>query len=339
MRRSRRSARVQALLKQQRLYVDSIQLGNLPALRRHYREAILDLQGRLAHAMASAQGDTYTSQTYRLALIQLREGVEAMTARFGSTLALANDELAVEAPAVLAGHIAALEQVYTGHAPLLPIAQSAVFLGLSQNREASLMATHQASMSAWGSRLVELGQQQLALTLATNGTAWEAQQRIERVMDANWWQAERIARTEMSYAYSSAAQDAAVATKQQFLPDLWGRWEELIDDATGRPYDNRVAEDSMVLHGQVAPVGTPFYMPNDGRVQATLWGAAWSGPPNRPNDRASYGSWRPSWVDVKGWQCVAGARVEFTPERREAMRQSNEDLLRAHWLRAADAAA
>ena len=316
------SKRVRALLRYQREKVDHYQLSQVAALRTLYHTAILEVQTKLARAIASGQGSTFTSQTYRLALIQLREGVTAAMQKWGAQLALTASELAVEAPRDLRNNIAGLERIYTGHAPDLPIEQAAVFHGLQQARAPSLLSAHQTSINRYGQRLIDAGQQQLALTLATGGSPWEAQNRIQTTMGTNWWQAERIARTEISYAYNAAFSDSLVAVKAELLPDLWGRWCELIDDTTGRPYDARVAQDSVVLHGQVAVPGGYFVMPVDNRASPKVWGLSWNGPPNRPNDRASLGAWRPHWSDIPAWRVVGGVRAEFTEDERLAMRKA-----------------
>jgi hypothetical protein len=190
---ARVSKRVQALLRRQREKVDHYQLSQVAALRTLYHSAILEVQAKLAQAITVGQGNTFTAQTYRIALIQLREGVTAAMAKWGTQLALTADELAVEAPRDLRANIAGLERIYTGHAPDLPIEQAGVFHGLQAARKPSLLAAHQASLNRYGQRLIDAGQQQLALTLATGGSPWEAQNRIQATMGTNWWQAERIA--------------------------------------------------------------------------------------------------------------------------------------------------
>jgi hypothetical protein len=88
---------------------------------------------------------------------------------------------------------------------------------------------------------------------------------------------------------------------------LMQRWTELVDDATGRPLDNRVAADSLAMHGQVAPPGGSFLMPAAG---GALAGQSWTHPPNRPNDRAVLTPWMPTW-GVPAWQFRNGRRVNL----------------------------
>lgn len=133
----------------------------------------------------------------------------------------------------------------------------------------------------------------------------------------SWWQAERVIRTEASYAYN-AAQVAGVETLSASHPGMMMRWTELIDDASGQPFDDRVAADSFAMHGQVAPPGGVFTMPGTlparapverGKKKiASLVGQSWVHPPNRPNDRAVLTPWMPGW-GIPAWRFRGGRRV------------------------------
>jgi hypothetical protein len=85
------------------------------------------------------------------------------------------------------------------------------------------------------------------------------------------------------------------------------RWSEHVDDQTGAALDDRVAEDSLVLHGQVVAVGANFVMPPDPRVSPKLWNQTYAQPPNRPNDRSVLLPWRPRWGGY-AWSFTAGQR-------------------------------
>jgi hypothetical protein len=122
----------------------------------------------------------------------------------------------------------------------------------------------------------------------------QVMRRVEEALDGEWWKIERIVRTETAFAFN-AVQDDAVRALSPHYPDMRKRWTELVDDATGKPLDNRVAADSMVLHGQVTRPGTEFEMPRDQSVDPKTWGRRWAFPPNRPNDRAVITPWRPGW--------------------------------------------
>lgn len=124
---------------------------------------------------------------------------------------------------------------------------------------------------------------------ATVGQAITA---VSEELDNQWWQVERLARTEASRAFNSG-QVAGVAALSDEVPGILMRWTERVDDFTGKPMDNRVAPDSMEMHGQVVPVGGLFAMPTlHAAWSSKLFdGKTWEHPPNRPNDRAVVLPW------------------------------------------------
>jgi hypothetical protein len=131
------------------------------------------------------------------------------------------------------------------------------------------------------------------------------------LMDQQGWRVDRLVRTETSYAYNLAQSAALQAFPTEPGQLIWGRWNERVDDTTGKPLDKKVAEDSLVLHGQVARPGGVFTMPEDARAPSKLVGRSWSHPPNRPNDRAVLLPWMRDW-GVPGWILQGGRRIDLT---------------------------
>lgn len=131
----------------------------------------------------------------------------------------------------------------------------------------------------------------------------------EEKLSTGWYMIERTIRTETSFAYNEAQADAVglVERDLEFRGRIFSRWTELVDDATGKPFDNRVAGDSLAMHGQVARPGGMFTMPNDRRA-GKMVGMSWSHPPNRPNDRSVLTPWMPGW-GVPGWLLVGGTKL------------------------------
>lgn len=130
------------------------------------------------------------------------------------------------------------------------------------------------------------------------------------LMDQQSWRVERLVRTETSYAYNLAQAAALKAYPTEPGELLWGRWTERVDDLSGKPLDKKVAEDSLVLHGQVARPGGVFTMPDDPRA-GKLAGRSWAHPPNRPNDRSVLLPWQRHW-GVPGWILQGGKRIDLT---------------------------
>lgn len=139
----------------------------------------------------------------------------------------------------------------------------------------------------------------------TSAAAGEA----ARALRAGAWQVERRARDVLTDAYARG-QGEVIRFAIREDPRIMKRWTEMVDDATGRPLDNRVGIDSVVLHGQVASPDGVFTMPADPRAPTRMIGQSWSGPPNRPNDRAVLLPWRPG-CGLPAWRLVSGARVQL----------------------------
>jgi hypothetical protein len=168
-------------------------------------------------------------------------------------------------------------------------------------------------------------QDKLARLIAMSGTGRSATtivlDEIEETMDAEFWKIERIARTELASAYNLGVARGITSANQE-LGEIGMRWCEKVDDKTGRPLDDRVASDSMVLHGQVSFTGYDlpasarssaqllggFEMPPDERVSSDLWGRRYIRPPNRPYDRAVGQPWSPRWK-VPAYRVVRGERI------------------------------
>ena len=194
---------------------------------------------------------------------------------------------------------------------------------LIEQRRASIVAARQTALLNLRNRLSDRVFIRLVDTsLTENAQVRDMLASVTDELEQNWWQIERVIRTESSFAYNSAQVDGVRAMAQQH-PGMMLRWTELIDDATGQPFDNRVAADSFAMHGQVAPVGGVFTMPPSlprtspikkqrGKRSPIerLVGQSWSHPPNRPNDRAVLTPWMPDW-GIPGWIYRNGRRVNL----------------------------
>jgi hypothetical protein len=139
-----------------------------------------------------------------------------------------------------------------------------------------------------------------------------------------YFSAEGLYTSNCSFAYN-ATHATAIDDASELVDGLMRRWTELVNDQTGAPLDGRVANDSLVLHGQVCfqPNGATFEprttfllggtggftMPPDRRVNAKLWGRRYAHPPNRPNDRSRLVPWKPTWA-VPAYMVVNGQRMD-----------------------------
>ncbi len=135
-------------------------------------------------------------------------------------------------------------------------------------------------------------------------TMVELLKEIDEALHHEWWKVERVSNTETAQAFNVVRTDAIEAL------GMWQRWTELVDDNTGKPFDDRVGEDSMVLHGQVTKVGDLFIMPPVKQAPPSMVGDEYDGPPNRPNDRAVLLPWEKG-SGIPAWVWRSGRRVDL----------------------------
>jgi hypothetical protein len=148
-----------------------------------------------------------------------------------------------------------------------------------------------------------------ALPLAAEATVNDAISEALDTLDSEFWKVERVARTETSRAFN-AAQDEGIKELADELPGLTSRWTEYVDDLTGEPLDDRVGDDSLVLHGQLQGEDGLFIMPDDPLAPVAMIGMTWEAPPNRPNCRAVLLPWMPDW-GIPAWRYEDGERVDI----------------------------
>jgi len=285
---------------------------NLESLKRVYEAAIERVIAKIASEVASGYSDSFTAHTQRIALLQLREGIAAAMVAVEKEVRASASASAEAGSDALIRSIAALDEHFRGAGSAVPVEEVARLAGLT-GPKGTLLRVHDSSFRRYGARLVSSMETELAVSLASGESLSAAIRRIEGVAQIEWWRAERIGRTESSHAFN-AAHDAGIERARAILPDLNKRWTEHVDDETGRPLDDRVADDSLALHGQVAGDGGMFEMPADPRVSAKLHGKRWAFPPNRPNDRARILPWRPHWGELPGWVLKGGRRVPVSSE-------------------------
>ena len=287
-----------------------------PALKKVYDQAGRELDRKLRHLTRVGRSETMTAvQAYGLKA-QVRQAQVALSQKMAGALGDVSKAAQTEALRGVSRDVSRLEQEFTGSELVLPIEEVSRFAGVIDRRVPSLMRMHQESMARYGVRAVGDFEDQLALSLASGETASEGVDRLMDVYDMEWWQGERIVRTEVAWAFNSTYADGLDEVSDE-IPDLKKRWSEHVDDDTYEPYDDRVGTDSVAMHGQVTDTDGVFTMPAtapragaDGKTTVTesLVGLTWEYPPNRPNDRAVVVPWRPHW-GIPGWVLRDGRRV------------------------------
>lgn len=275
-----------------------------------YNRAHDELMRRLHAAIRGGRGDTFGAHQMRVFVAQVRLGQAQLGRAMAGELLAGSQEAATEALRGLSRTISRLELRFRGAAVALPTEEPARFAGILDKRRSSLLRLHQSSMANYGARVVGKVEQELALSLITGETSEAAAARVSDVVGGEFWQAERIARTETAWAYNAGHRDGIEAAAE-VVPGLMMRWSEHVSN-DGEPLDDRVAVDSMAMHGQVAQPGFGFVCPPespDGKpVPKGLAGKVFEFPPNRPNDRAVLQPWRAGW-GIPGWRWVGGKRA------------------------------
>lgn len=287
-----------------------IERGSVPRMRKLYSGAINELEAKLAASLKNGASQFSVQQCQGL-LAQARLGFSRLSASMGAAM---NQQVATTQQAsarMLIESIKRMEKAATGAVIQLPIEQAAKFAGVVDRRRTSLLQLNKRSMARYGASVVGKIEQSLAMSLLKGETGYKAIDGVSEVVDGEWWRAERIVRTETAWAYNATHVDAMASTAQSF-PDLMMRWVELVSDESLIKLDDRVGDDSIAMHGQLARPGGLFTMPMTPpraglKISESLLNQSWSHPPNRPNDRATLQPWRPGWG--WGWVMINGSRA------------------------------
>lgn len=280
-----------------------------------YDEAQDAVLARVKRSMASGNAKTFTAYQQKQVLTQLRQGQVLVAQKMTKGLQPLSKKAQEVSLRGLIEDVGTLNKVFTGAEITLPVEEAAVFAGVIDKRASSLLRRHETSMARYGTNLVQQVEKKMALGLLKGDSPGDMYQDVADAVGGEWWQGERIVRTEMAYAFNATHADG-IEKSSEDIPELRMRWEEHCDEQ-GNPLDDRVAVDSLAMHGQVAEAGEGFTMPptslipdanGNTSVSRSLVGLSWDFPPNRPNDRAVLAPWMKDW-GVPGWEWRGGRRV------------------------------
>jgi len=268
--------------------------------------------------------ETFTAVQQRAILAQYRMMLLDMQPRMTRVLGEVSREAQIESVRSMVKTLSLAELEFEGVTTPLPLTQAARMAGIIDKDRASLLRQHDVSVRTYGIDSITQAERYLGQSFATQRSYSETVAGLFDMVDQSRYRAERIVRTETSFAWS-AAHASALDEASDIVPGLFRRWVEYVDDFTGAPLDGRVANDSLVLHGQVCftPAGATmearstflvggtggFEMPRDNRVNAKLWGKRYAHPPNRPNDRSRIVGWKVDWP-VSAYMVVNGERMD-----------------------------
>ncbi len=279
-------------------------------LKRVYQDSQAEVAAKLKRLVKTGKGQAFTAHQHRVVLAQLTHGQAYMADRLAGELTDAARDAQRDVLRSLSRDIGRLEHKFTGTSPVLPLEDAARFQGVMDERDTSLLRRHESSMREYGAGNVVKMEDELSKSLLQGETPVDAVDRVLEVMDGEWWQGERIVRTELAWAANATQVDGIMAARE-VVPELMLQWRELVSD-DGSPLDERVGVDSMALHGQVVVPGEmftcPARAPKGEEVPDALAYEEIAFPPSRPNDRAVVSPWRAEW-GIPGWRYSAGRRI------------------------------
>lgn len=305
--------RYEAAQRENQRTLQRVTVSGSARMKKLYDRAQAELAGKLRREVRAGRPASYTTDRHRVVSAMLQQGQRVLTHRLTGELNAVSREAQEQGVQSATEVLGKLSRDFDAVDPILPTEEASVFQRLVDARQSSLLRQHEASMNRYGAELVTTMEDQLSLSLLQDETPLQAIDRVQSAADNQWWQGERIVRTESSWAFNLGHHDAFKEAQTE-IPDLWMRWSEHVSDEDGEPLDDRVADDSLHLHAQVAPAGGRFRLPQAAApdVSAKLMQATWEAPPNRPNDRAVLQPWRKDW-GVPGYQLVGGVPVWLVP--------------------------
>src|ERR1043165_4933880 len=199
--------------------VTSAGVAPIPSL---YQEMLDSLIDRL-QVTPSAK---FTHQQLNGLVAQVRMGLARLQAPVNEAFADAAGEVGVDSARGALMNAARLESRFRGAVMPLPLLEIGGLRGLVTGRTSSLLRVNARSMARFGSKLTGRIETELATSLSLGENYSQAIDRVGDVGDLEWYAAERIVRTELSYASNVSARGALEEQAVELGGDLWMRWSE-----------------------------------------------------------------------------------------------------------------
>lgn len=292
---------IEDLLALQQRELMKIERSSLKQMNSALREAKKTLRNKIRTLGSGA--DPYTLARHRAMLLQVEDASRVLTKRAGVALSEGTKKARQRSIEHLATKIGLAEKHFLFES-VIPFKEVERLLTKNSKLRTIELLRIKRGSAKYGLGLVESMERRLAHCLLTNQTMQQAAASI--LGKGPWadksWKAERLVRTEVSYAYN-AVDRVGLDRVARGDKNLWIEWYE---HATGPrwagptkkpwpgpavPTDKRTAHDSLRLHGQLRRPGQLFEDPTTGMQFAH--------PPNRPNCRASLALVRVDPVEEK----------------------------------------
>ena len=269
-----------AHLRQLKRHVEAKGIKGLDAI---YRDARLELLDRLRKFETSDR--RVEPSSLRAMLAQ----VDAVATLMGDGLEKHLADVTRTAVELGARHgvdeFSTLERHFTGTTPVLQLESSAVFNGLVEGVDRSLVRRRSARAKTWSLDQAEQIERRMSVGVATGKPLFDLVADVQKDLATERWKAERIVRTESALAHSSAKQEVISTVEKDLGRPMQKKLIETIDDRTG--------DDSFLIHGQTVDADKPFAWM---RKRSGGWvREEYMTPPNRPLDRSTMIAWDPEW--------------------------------------------
>lgn len=266
-----------------------IELGGVRRVRALYEDARVELEDKLAALRRAGKDQTFSAHHLRMILLQVMDALRSFQADLWPELSRQARDAADLAQRHMVGAIKRMETRYSGLAPVLHVEEAAVFERVYRGVEPTLLHRYHQLVGNYPMITIERVRKNLALGLIQGESTDRMVDRVaasDGIFGREVWRAERIVRTESTYAYGVTNQRCLEETAHE-VPRLMKRLVATFDDRTG--------DDSKQLNGQTVPVDQPFIW-----MKKTAHGVervAYMAPPNRPQDRECVVPWRSDYPE------------------------------------------
>lgn len=229
-----------------------IELGGVKKVGRLYDQAREELEEKLAVLKRHGEDQTFTAHHLRMVLLQVRDGLLAFQQQFVPALSRQGQVGARLAQRHTAEAIKTFERHFSGTTPVLQIEEASVFARVYRGIEPSLLDRYHKYTRNYAQPTIDRVRRNLASSLLQGEGVGRAVDRIAGaggIFARERWRAERIVRSETSYAYGVTGQEMLRETSHE-VPRLMKRLVTTFDDRTG--------DDSKELNGQTVDWDKPF---------------------------------------------------------------------------------
>lgn len=228
------------------------ELGSIRRLRALYEQTRAELEDQLAGLARAGKDQTFTAHHARIILNQVTDALLQFQREFGRQLPRNAAQAATLAQRHVAGAIKLLERRFSGVEPVIQIEQAAVFQKIYRGIEPSLLDRYHKQAANYPLPTIARIRKHLAISMLSNESVGQTVNRVAGmggIFAQEKYRAERIVRTENSYAYGISNQRLLGETAKE-IPQLMKRLVTTFDGRTG--------EDSKQLNGQTVPWDQPF---------------------------------------------------------------------------------